>query len=155
MDDLFGFGDVIENFKRKLKSGEPTECPCCGRAAQMYRRKIHTSVAMQLIELYKMGGSHTYINSTVFIKSGSIPASDWRTAKHWDLIQRAEGQGGIKGSGMWKLTQHGIDFVTGQASIPRFAVVFDDQVQSFEGPPITIAEALGDKFNYSELMGGN
>ena len=56
-------------------------------------------------------------------------------------------------SGYWKPTKAGIFFVHRAASMPKYCYVFDSKPLRFDGPLITVIDALGNRFNYAELMG--
>jgi hypothetical protein len=54
---------------------------------------------------------------------------------------------------LWKPTLKGLHFANDICSVPKYVYVYDNTVRGFEGPNIVIQEALGDKYNYAEIMG--
>lgn len=140
-----------DEFKKKVVDGESMPCPCCQRHAQAYRRSIHHSVAAQLIKLHRLGGT---AHAKELIMPNMSGAGDLSKAKYWRLIEQLSGDDPKKKtSGHWRLTRLGRDFVKGEISILKYAHVWDDEVLAFSGPDVFIKDCLGDKFDYSELMG--
>lgn len=143
----------FQAFIKKLKTGWKGDCECCGRWSQIYRRKIHHSVAAWLIRLYKAGGDKDFIEVVNLRIPGMTASSDYCIAKFWNLIeQKTNTDEDKRSSGYWKLTARGVDFVRGLEDIPQVALVFDDQVIGFDGKQQFIQQCLGDKFKYPELM---
>ena len=58
-----------------------------------------------------------------------------------------------KNSGFWKPTSRGIEFAKGKLTVPAVVVVFANMGQGFEGEQIDVRQALGESFDYGELMG--
>lgn len=144
---------VRQAFDAALREGEACDCPTCGRHAQIYRRKFHASMAQQLIRLFHLGGVMGYVHASRLILPGVTGTGDFTKAKYWRLIEQAETtDDAVKSSGLWRLTQSGVLFVKSSMSIAREVMVFDDEVLGMSQETITIAEALGDRFNYQELM---
>jgi hypothetical protein len=144
---------VSAAFMDALKQGEACDCPTCGRHAQIYRRKFHSSIARQLIRLYRLGGTAHYIHASKLILPDVSGAGDFSKAKYWGLIyQQINTDPDTKCNGMWILSPDGVAFVQGKLRIPREVMVFDDQVRGMSTETISIGEALGDRFNYHELM---
>lgn len=142
-----------QEFFDDLRAGNKMKCPCCQRYAQVYHRNLHTSVALQLIMLYKKGGDQRYIHVRELVTDNMSGAGDFTKAKYWGLIQEAPMQeDGKKSSGYWKLTTEGQMFVTGMSAIRKTLLVYDDQVIGSEGGVVYINECLGNKFNYQQMM---
>lgn len=147
--------DSQMDFWKRLNAGESLDCPCCKRHAMIYTRKIHTSIALQLINLYRLGGHVAYIHTSKLIAPGSSGIGDFSKAKYWGLIEPKENtDDDKKSSGYWRLTSIGIAFVRGKQSVAGAALVFDDKVIGFTDDPTDIRAALGHKFSYDELMNG-
>jgi len=74
--------------------------------------------------------------------------------QHWKLLERkAKGVDEDKrGSGFWRLTEKGRDFVRKKTTIPKYAFVFDNRVIKFSSQRVDVLTSLGKKFSYSELM---
>lgn len=140
-------------FHIRLKGGEKFDCPYCGRYAQLYKRSLHHSVAAWLIRLYRAGGENNFIEVVNLRLTDKNASSDYGIAKFWQLIQQKPHEiDDKKSSGFWKLTSVGANFVRGNLKIQKFAQIYDDRAFGYEGPEVSIADCLGDKFNYTELM---
>lgn len=147
---------VRDEFLRQLKAGAQIECPTCGRHAQIYRRKFHASMALQLIRLYRLGGETSYIHASQLIIHGVSGAGDFSKAKYWGLIvPRMNTDAHTRCNGMWMLSADGVQFVLGALRIPDEVHVFDDKLFGVGTREITIKDALGKRFNYHELMEEN
>lgn len=145
---------ITADFKAQLKAGTKCDCPTCGRHAQMYHRKFHASMARQLIELYRLGGTAHYIHASKLIIEGLTGAGDFTKSKYWGLIHsRINTDANTKSNGQWMLSEAGLAFVRGRLRIPAELLVFDDEVIEASADTITIKDALGTRFNYHELMG--
>lgn len=141
-------------FWQKLRAGEIVSCPCCERVAKIYKRRVHTGIAVALVKLYKLSlaaPAGAYIHYTKFANSQND--RDFNIARHWGLIEMETTEvGDKKASGNWRLTPGGIQFVAYGATIAKYIRLYDDEPRGFDGDQIKIGEALGDKFSYQELM---
>ncbi len=157
--DLFAGGTLLEVAKHdlfeKLKHGEAVTCPCCERFAKIYERKIHTTMAKQLIEFYHLGGYSGYLHIKETVGNKRSGSGDFTKLKYWNLIEKSEQppKPEQKSSGWWKITEPGFKFLQNKISVPKYAIVWDDVVLRFSDETTTISEALGEKFSYPELMG--
>jgi len=144
------------DFLNRLKQGEKTDCPCCGRHAQMYARNLHHNAAKKLVQLYRFGGQFDYVHTSSLIDDGETGAGDFSKAKYWKLIEEAENNWEHKRtSGNWRLTDKGVRFVLGNETIPRQVMIFDDRVFGFSEDHVTIHDCLASGgFDYNALMRG-
>jgi hypothetical protein len=55
-------------------------------------------------------------------------------------------------SGKWALTDKGTLWVDSLATVQSHVKIYDGRLLGFEGEQITIQDALGKDFDYSELM---
>lgn len=142
------------HFISQLLNGWEGKCPHCGRFTKVYNRKIHTSTALQLIELFKRGGNIDYVHASKLIPKGVTGTGDFTKAKYWGLIEEAEPEGDKKASGSWKLTGLGVLFVKNEARIQKYAAIYDDTVLAVHGKLVSIEECVQEKFDYKDLMEG-
>ena len=81
--------------------------------------------------------------------------ADEAKLRYWGLIEeelKLREDGGR--AGWWRVTDAGALWARGLSAVPRYAVIFDSKLLRLEGPPLTIVEALGNRFNYRDLMDG-
>lgn len=154
-------------FQQRIQSGEPTLCPCCGRTAKLYRRRLHSGMARDLVELYRLTLERE--------ASGRSPRIDWSELwhanrrgeattgnefsklQHWELIEKlpatkAEDGAELEPAG-WVITAKGRRFVQGRIRVPRHCYLLDNKRQRFSEDSTSIAEALGEPFDLEELLG--
>jgi len=123
----------------------------------MYNYKFHSSLAQCLIGLV---GVFEAKQNWVHVKD--IPVSGGNAAQrgghlakaiHWSLIEgRPNDDSAKRTSGYWQPTQKGRDFAHGRISIPKYVYLYNNTAHGFSMEITTIREALGNKFNYSELI---
>jgi len=137
-----------------------TCCVLCGRHAKRYKRKLNSGMARMLIHLYRMstdlpaeqdGWMHV---SHVFLGLGrNAVAQEYSKLRFWSLLEeRPNDNPEIPGSGYWRVTSLGASFAQGHVSVPRHVYVYDNVCTGVSEERTTIQDALGDKFNYEELM---
>lgn len=126
-------------------------CPCCTQYAKVYRRKITSLIARTLIAMHNAAGDDwVHVPSLVGHQGG-----DGAKARYWGLTEEAEGtrDDGSHRVGWWRLTPLGTAFVLGQARVPKYVRTYDGRLLSVvDGERIDIFDALGNRFDYRELM---
>jgi len=134
--------------------GDGGHCPCCNRWGKIYRRPLNSSMARALLWLTHephRGDGWTHVPSsapTWLLRSSQLP-----TLHLWGLVESSDTKTKLASSGLWKPTLKGLHFANDICSVPKYVYVYDNTVRGFEGPDIVIQEALGDKYNYAEIMG--
>lgn len=131
------------------------ECPCCGQFAKVYRRKLNSAMAQALAAFYeRMGASDEYVHVPSTTDMSRL-GGDWAKLAHWGLIEEkpSDRDDGSKHAGWWRITELGRRFVRDEVRIPSHALLFNQQLLGMdESSTIGIRQALGDKFDYAELM---
>jgi hypothetical protein len=145
-----------------LKKG--VVCLCCHQRAQLYCRRMTSSMVYGLILLYResikqVDPEHHYVHLENFFKPLDIPSSiraDVPKLRFWGLIELMEGErpDGNPSTGFYRITKEGIAFVLGKALVFRSIKIYNNTFYGYDGPEIDIHGAIKGKFNYSELMGG-
>lgn len=142
--------------ERERKEG--TTCPCCNQHVREYRRKLNSTMARGLIWLvseYMRTQDWVHVNSTGpdwLIKAGGT----LQTLHHWGLIIRKVNTDPKKRtSGYWMPTVDGINFARNKITVPGAVFLYNNEVQGFEDTKISILDALGEHFDYHELIKGN
>lgn len=144
--------DAQEWLRRRLDN-DGAVCPCCKRVARIYRRKVHSNMVRGLIAMYRAGAADDYVHAPTVNRS----SANVDTAKnvYWGLIEEAPEKREDGGrAGWYRLTPLGVDWLLGRATIPTFAVTYADRLLGHDGPPRSVQEALGTKFDYADLMAG-
>ena len=144
---------------KKIDDG--AECPCCGQLAKVYKRKLNGSMVfvLTLIEKDRTGDwihVPSYINAKV--KDPAVAAAvrgDWAKMVHWGLIEERRGvrSDGSTRVGYYKITSAGRRFVQNRIRVPKHVWIYDGEaIERADTETVSIVEALGDKFDYAELM---
>jgi hypothetical protein len=144
----------LEDAKQWLRErlDEGARCPCCTQEAKIYRRSIHANMARVLILLSRLpAGEYAHVPTYANVRGG-----DYVKLKHWGFIEQdpaAERDDGSKRVGWWRITEAGRRFVKGEPA-PRYIHLYAQRfVPRSCDEMITVEQALGQKFNYNELMG--
>jgi len=85
---------------------------------------------------------------------GEGGGADFAKLRYWGLIMELENDNPKKkNSGIWIITKKGGEFLKSGKQIPKYALIYNGKFLDFDGDEIiTIQSALGNKFNYQELM---
>lgn len=137
----------IKAMRTNVQTGidDGVTCPCCGQFAKVYKRQITGSAAAALIRLYHEAQlDFAHAPSIV----GGRVGGEFARMAYWNLIE----PDADKHSGLWRVTDRGLDFITKTATVARYAHIYDGTLQGFSGPQVSIVDSLGVKFDYRELM---
>ena len=158
LDIPIKLSDLRHDVLSKKHTG--TTCPCCGRYVKLYKRKLTSSMVKALILIYKYFklNPESWLHVENYLKDQKISAAvrgDFPKLRYWGLLEkqidkRDDGSGRV---GYYKITQKGIDFVKGKVEVPRFAYIYNQKVEQFDKEQTDVKKALGDKFDYEELIG--
>lgn len=127
-------------------------CPCCTQFVKVYRWSLYGTAVAMLMHLYRAGGTTEYVESKV-AKRGLRPNATPSELRHWGLVeQESERREDGGRSGWWRVTDLGERFVLGQATIPKYAWVYNGRCFKQGGEQVTVHDALGKSFHYGEIM---
>lgn len=142
-------GLTLDDAQRKLLKGikKGTNCPCCGQYSKLYRRKLNSNMVQALIAIYHHEPHGWFHVSRILKKDASVRQRQYPKLRHWDLLKEHP----IK-RGYWRLTKLGRAFVRGRVRVRRFAVLYNNGFMGTEGHRVSIVDALGDHFDYNDLM---
>lgn len=155
---------TVEAAKQFLRDNreEGAICPCCDQYVRLYRRKITSAMAYGLILPHRRSinfGDH-WIHVENYLKSlNDIPASirgDIAKLRHFGLIEakQEDREDGSSRNGYYRMTGRGMSFVRDTLSVPEAVFIYNNKVEGHSEDQINIHGALGNKFNYDELMNG-
>lgn len=135
---------------------EGHRCPCCTQLAKVYRRRINSSQARNLILTYRANGREFGYLQKVR-RSANVNGRDNREEsklRYWGLIEEASTRRPDGGrAGWWRVTEKGEQWIHGRITVPKYARIYDTRCLQLLGDPVTIKDALGKRFDYNELMG--
>ena len=136
----------------RKRVGEGERCPCCQQFAKVYKRSINSSMARALVTMYRVAGTD-WVKMSDALGAGKVDRADEAKLRYWKLIEEEpelRPDGGR--AGWWRVTDLGRQFVLGTVTVPKYAHVYDGRCLGLEGAPVRIEEALGNRFDLSELM---
>lgn len=132
---------------------EGVSCPCCNQMVKLYKYKLSYGLAKMVLDVYRLhqqGREWVHIQSELKPKNG-----DYAKLRHWDLLEaRGDKSDDGNSTAYWRLTEFGRLFARCERAVPSHALLFDSRKFGTAGEYITIRQALGNKFNYDELMKG-
>lgn len=128
-------------------------CPCCQQGVKVYKRKLASSAAYGLITMYRHHGTafgHAPTTADLARLGGELARLSL-----WGLLEeKSEMRDDGGRAGWWRVTERGEAFVQNRCRVPKHVRVYAGQVLGLDNIETTsVLEALGDKFNYAELMG--
>jgi antitoxin component of RelBE/YafQ-DinJ toxin-antitoxin module len=135
------------------------KCPCCGQLAREYRRALGASSAAVVVLLHAVRTTG-YVDLPALLAERAprlAGAGGYATlGKWWGLLEQAPGarDDGSNRTGLWRITELGRRWADGAGTVQRYARLFDGELLGLEGPPITVHDALGTRFDYRELLAG-
>jgi hypothetical protein len=149
--------ETIDQAKQYLRDNckKGVECPCCHQYVKLYKRPMHTAMAVSLIKLYRLSRErieYHHINEYVDLSAG-----DFSKLRYWGLVeekQKDADDSTKRTSGYWKITDAGIQFVLEQAKVQSHILLFNSKFLGFAGDMVSIKDVLKNKFNYQDLMYG-
>jgi len=148
-------GSVLDAITNRAIEGSEETCPICNRLIRVYKRRLHATMALFMVELYKaheMGLSWVSVHDLPSYGSGR-QRGDYAYLQHWDLIENMPNDDTNKrSSGHWRLTEMGKAFVERKLWVHSHCIILNGELLGLNGPYIWIDDALGKCFNYRELM---
>lgn len=133
-----------------------TTCVVCGQHAELYRRRIHRTMALQLITAYQAAGTDPFHAPVVL---GTSQTGDFAKLSLWDLIAERPGRREDGGHhGRWRITRDGVAFLEGRARVPEWVLVYDGRKIGTDGDLVGLATILADggvPFDLSEIRPAN
>jgi hypothetical protein len=160
-----------EAFRKSIKSLRGKKCPCCGRVAKFYHRKLSAKLCLALIHVakwYRYDESQpdelTFFNIDDMFRHNPQFKVDFQKLLYWDLIEH---KGRIETKGkknpkevfivtpkMYRISENGIKFVQREIGIPITAIVYNGVVESHILFPVkTIDEILTEaEISYDQVI---
>ncbi len=128
-------------------------CPCCRRYVKIYRRKLYSTMGAVLLHMYQENrnnkGVFLHIPSLLNGKGVAARGGDFSKLRLWDLIEPQQD----KPAGFYRITKKGIEFAECRIAVPDAVYVYKGELLDWASTDlVTIADVLGNKFNYEDLM---
>lgn len=130
------------------------DCPRCHQFVKLYSRTFNSNMACALLVLYRNRDKGFVHLENLMSEQGYKRCGDASYLRHYQLIEalNEERKDGSKRNGMYKITGRGIMFCEKKLKVQKKFLIYNNQLEGFEGEEVGIEEVLGEKFNYSKLM---
>jgi len=131
-------------------------CPCCDQYVKVYRRNMNSARARALVWLV----DHTFADPEAWVvKAKEAPkwianmGGEFAKLRHWGLIEEQfNDDTKKKNSGVWRTTRKGRMYVWRRLTVPLTCILYNNDLLGFSEEHVSIVQALGDKYDFSELM---
>ena len=130
-------------------------CPVCDRWGKIYLRNINVTMAQGLMWLCRQtGDADGWINVPVVGPQWLVRSNQLATLHWWNLVERKSKDETHKAkfSGIWRPTQLGKDFASGQVRVPKSVYTYNNMVMRYGSQEVLINECLGEVFDYEQVM---
>jgi len=133
-------------------------CEVCRNPTTTYDRKLHAAMVATLVAWWGVWGDYAWhsLNDLYKLKSNltTVRGGDFAKLIYWGFIEeRPKTDENKKNTGIYRITEDGVAFVLGKTRFSRSAYVYNDHVMGWSEELVNVYEALGDTFDYNELMG--
>lgn len=146
-----------------MRNGNGGYCPACTRKVKEYARGMTSGMARALLEMVRAsetellrGQTPPWLHVPDLLKKKNIAEKHVAHLANWGLIEALDilRPDGSPNTGNWRVLPLGVEFAMGRVKVPRKPIIFNTGLLGFvdENDRISIADALGDKFDYRELM---
>lgn len=147
----FDFDKLPDSPKPRIKK---TKCPHCNHVSIEYRRSMNSNMAIALICLLK-SNEFDYVHMEELLRlNGYKRCGDFSYLVHYRFLEKLKEKrdDGSSKNGKYKITSAGIMFAEGKTTCKSTFIMEEGVFKGFDGKDITIKDALGEKFNYDQLM---
>lgn len=144
-------------WQKGIKGKDGATCPCCERFGKVYTRSINRSIAQSLKWMYIFSKDHgvgVWADMREDAPQQSIRANEYTKLLSWRLAEKMSVEPGSsqKNTGMYRITQKGIDFVEGSVMVPKNVFIYNNEVLGVSEELIDFQSCLDEYFDYQELM---
>ena len=153
---------TLKEAREYVKEGSKigVHCPCCQQFAKIYKRKLNSGMARVLIHLYieYFKTAKEWVQVKEFLRQKKYRNNhDWTLLRFWGLLEPKEKEETdpeeMKCNGLWRVTVKGKQFVTDtRVRVSKRIIIYNNFFKGFDIEVINIKNALGNKFDYDELM---
>ena len=146
------------------RSKEGAVCPCCDQLAKVYTRHLNSAMARFLLWMAKYSMKKGMVGEVgPWISIDKFPmiqrrrgGGDFAKLRFWSFIEQMEADANDptkRTSGVWRITSRGMNFALQHSTASKNVQIYNNKAIDFSSERIGISEALGKKFDYSELWG--
>lgn len=157
-------GPTLREARRELRSelDSGTRCPCCGKWAKRYKRRLNGAVVRSLAWLVLASDDESRSDPEGWVDVPKYgPRWMMRGNPHpklalWGFAERrpVDEDAPTRSSGVWRPTPKGRRFVAGQIHAPAFVYEYLSEVESVSEERVAFRDVLDVPFDYPSLMAG-
>ena len=138
-------------FPDKLKG---YSCPCCNQFVKVYTRSFNSNMLLALIFLYRNRDKGFIHLENSMIESGYKRSGDASYLRWYGFIEgmKYNREDGSKRNGMYKITNKGILACQLKITFQSKFLIYNNNLEGFEGLEVNLSQCLDKKFNFNELM---
>lgn len=138
--------------EEEATASETNVCSCCGFAPpKIWRRSVHSSQVRVMIEAYKRFKLSEF-SLPRLLEDIARQSPDMTGPKAFGLIEELPSRRADGGpAGAWRVTPEGLQFILGEVLIPKYVFIQQRNILRFEGPNISVHNAIKNKFDYQEI----
>lgn len=154
-NDRMTVAEYRETFFERVNTPHGTTCDACLRYGKVYARKLNSGMAHTLLWLVGEFQRHNgWIDVPETAPRSVIKSNEIGKLRHWDFVEQKPKEDGDAGkhSGVWRPTPAGISFVLGHTQAFSHILLYNNHHIGFMESTISIQQALGNSFDYNELM---
>jgi hypothetical protein len=160
--------DKSEFIDKLRNSTKAIECPCCGRKAKFYNRKLNAKLCLALLHIVKYYRHHPsqpdqldYFDYTELFEAHPQLKVDFPKLQYWDLVEakgamkKRKGQSVfVKEARMYRISENGVKFAQREVAVPLTAIVYNNVVKGhLINPHATIDQILADAgYDYDQVI---
>jgi hypothetical protein len=121
----------------------------------VYRRKLNSGMAYALIRFWRAAG-RDFAHKPTVLRGVGAAARDESLLRFWGLLEEEQARREDGGrAGWWRVTELGERFVLDRVRLPKYARIYDGRLLELDASQtLSVVEALGERFNYAELLAG-
>ena len=128
------------------------ECPCCQQFVKIYKRRLNAGMARTLIWVANHSRPGEWLDLSSAPKFIHKNREHGKLA-HWGILeQKPSDDPKKKDSGIWRATIEGRGFAMNIRKARSHVYLYDNKVLNFTDELVTVIDALGEEFDYEELM---
>lgn len=145
---------AIDYLVPRIVTPKGGRCLGCNRLAKRYKRKFNSGMSRILIWLHRSPGDpEGWVNVAETAPTYVRRSNEVSRLVLWGMVEEKPNDDPTKrNSGIYRITDKGREFVLNRLTVPSHVHIYDDRVVNWAESTTNIAEALGKKFNYTELM---
>jgi hypothetical protein len=134
--------EARDSVREGVKNKTGTRCPCCGKHCKEYKFSVSGVIAESLGRLYRKDLTGTGVHLREFsepVGGGGTPS----VLRYFGLITQTSGSKSkpFNRSGIWSITEKGVNWVCGLITIPKYVYTFDQRVTGYSKQEWTWSEA--------------